>query len=172
MNVNFHVKLGRNLWPFTSKIKDVRRGIKNCICHLSRNIFLNISVTRGGMTLKIYLKVKRDERISKKKNVYIKGRIYHLWPYTSTVSNCQMAHQNWKCPTEMKSKGHLTHWEQETFVKHWCPLPSPTYENMLHLHVWRWPTDLNIDRDHLLIKSCLPTKFEGSGADCIELSVA
>ena len=83
-----------------------------------------------------------------------------------------MAHQNWKCPTEMKSKGHLTHWEQETFVKHWWPLPSPTYKNMLHLHVWPWPTDLNIDRDHLLIKSYLPTKFEGSGADCMELSVA
>ena len=38
-------------------------GIKGRICHLSRNIFLNISVTRGGMTLNIYLKVKRDERI-------------------------------------------------------------------------------------------------------------
>ena len=43
------------------------------------------------------------------------------------------------------------------FVKH---PPSPTYENRLDL----WPTDLNIDRDHLLIKDYLPTKFEASGA--------
>ena len=27
-----------------------------------------------------------------------------------------------------------------------------------------WPTDLNINRDHLLIKDYLPTKFEASGA--------
>ena len=27
-----------------------------------------------------------------------------------------------------------------------------------------WPTDLNIDRDHLFIKDYLPTKFEASGA--------
>ena len=26
-----------------------------------------------------------------------------------------------------------------------------------------WPTDLNINRDHLLIKDYLPTKFEASG---------
>ena len=29
-----------------------------------------------------------------------------------------------------------------------------------------WPTDLTINRDHLLIKDCLPTKFEASGAKC------
>ena len=29
-----------------------------------------------------------------------------------------------------------------------------------------WPTDLNINRDHLLIKDYLPTKFEASGAKC------
>ena len=29
-----------------------------------------------------------------------------------------------------------------------------------------WPTDLNIDRGHLLTKDYLPTKFEASGAKC------
>ena len=29
--------------------------------------------------------------------------------------------------------------------------------------LWPWPTDLNINRDHLLIKDYLPTKFDGSG---------
>ena len=29
-----------------------------------------------------------------------------------------------------------------------------------------WPTDLNINRDHLLIKDYLTTKFEASGAKC------
>ena len=29
-----------------------------------------------------------------------------------------------------------------------------------------WPTDLNFNRDHLLIKDYLPTKFEASGAKC------
>ena len=29
-----------------------------------------------------------------------------------------------------------------------------------------WPTDLNINRDHLLTKDYLPTKFEASGAKC------
>ena len=29
--------------------------------------------------------------------------------------------------------------------------------------LWPWPTDLTIDRDHVLIKDYLPTKFEASG---------
>ena len=29
-----------------------------------------------------------------------------------------------------------------------------------------WPTDLNVNRDHLLIKDYLPTKFEASGTKC------
>ena len=32
--------------------------------------------------------------------------------------------------------------------------------------LWPWPTDLNINRGHLLIKDYLPTKFEASGAKC------
>ena len=32
------------------------------------------------------------------------------------------------------------------------------------LDLWPWPTDLVINRDHLLIKDYLPTKFEASGA--------
>ena len=38
------------------------------------------------MTLKFYLKMKRDKKISKKRKK-VKGRIYHLRPYTSTASN-------------------------------------------------------------------------------------
>ena len=30
--------------------------------------------------------------------------------------------------------------------------------------LWPWPTDLNINRGHLLIKDYLPTKFEACGA--------
>ena len=30
--------------------------------------------------------------------------------------------------------------------------------------LWPWPNDLNINRDHLLTKDYLPTKFEASGA--------
>ena len=41
------------------------------------------------------------------------------------------------------------------FVKHQCP----HIKNRLD----RWSTDLNSNRDHLLIKEYLPTKFEGSG---------
>ena len=59
--------LNWDLRPFTSKIKYVCRGTECRIYHLLRNIFRNISVTGGGMTLKIYLKVKHDEKISKKK---------------------------------------------------------------------------------------------------------
>ena len=40
--------------------------------------------------------------------------------------------------------------------------PSPTYKKRRDL--WPWPTDLNINRGHLLIKDYLPTKFEASGA--------
>ena len=35
-----------------------------------------------------------------------------------------------------------------------------------------WPTDLNINKGHLLIQDYLPTKFEASGAKHSELSVA
>ena len=31
--------------------------------------------------------------------------------------------------------------------------------------LWPWPTDLNINRGHLLIQDHLPTKFEASGAN-------
>ena len=30
--------------------------------------------------------------------------------------------------------------------------------------LWPWPTDLNINRDHLLVKDYLPTKFEAAEA--------
>ena len=47
-----------------------------------------------------------------------------------------------------------------------APLPqhimtNMTFESDLDL----WPTDLKINRDHLLIKDYLPTKFEASGAN-------
>ena len=32
-----------------------------------------------------------------------------------------------------------------------------------------WPTDLNVNRDHLVIKDYLPTKFEASGAKCSQV---
>ena len=32
--------------------------------------------------------------------------------------------------------------------------------------LWPWPADLSINRDHLLTKDYLPTKFEASGAKC------
>ena len=37
-------------------------------------------------------------------------------------------------------------------------------KNMLDL--WPWPTDLNINKDHLLIMDYVPTKFEASEAKC------
>ena len=40
------------------------------------------------------------------------------------------------------------------------PFPNMTFDLDL------WPTDLKINRDHLLIKDYLPTKFEASGAKC------
>ena len=51
--------------------------------------------------------------------------------------------------------------KQEMFVKHLCPLPqhiriSLTFDPDLDL----WPTDLKINRDHLLIKGYIHTKFE------------
>ena len=57
-----------------------------------------------------------------------------------------------------------------------CKTLMPPFPN-----IWRigltfdldlWPTDLNINMDHLLIKDYLPTKFEGSVARVLELSVA
>ena len=43
------------------------------------------------------------------------------------------------------------------------PPPLPQHKkSRLNL----WPTDLNVNRDHLLIKDYLPTKFEASGAKC------
>ena len=41
-----------------------------------------------------------------------------------------------------------------------APFPQ-LIENRLDI----WPTNLNNDRDHLLIKDNLPTKFEASGAN-------
>ena len=44
--------------------------------------------------------------------------------------------------------------------KTFMPYNFPKYENRLDL----WPNDINISRDHLLIKDYLPTKFEASRA--------
>ena len=40
--------------------------------------------------------------------------------------------------------------------------PSPTFDNSFDL--WPWSTNLNINRDHLLIKDYLSTKIKASGA--------
>ena len=46
----------------------------------------------------------------------------------------------------------------------------PPFPNMrrvgLTFNLDLWPTDLNVNRDHVLIKDYLPTKFEASGAKC------
>ena len=43
------------------------------------------------------------------------------------------------------------------------PLPN-TWRVCLTLNLALWPTDLNINRDHLIIKNYVPSKFEASGA--------
>ena len=43
------------------------------------------------------------------------------------------------------------------------PFPN-TWRVGLSFDLDLWPTDLNVNRDHLLIKDYLPTKFEVSGA--------
>ena len=45
------------------------------------------------------------------------------------------------------------------------PLPQHV-KSRLDLWPALWPTDLNINRDHQLIKDYLPTKFEASWAKC------
>ena len=53
--------------------------------------------------------------------------------------------------------------EQEMFVKHLCPIPKhPSIGFTFDLDLW--PTDLNINRNHLLTNDYLPTKFEAHGA--------
>ena len=44
-----------------------------------------------------------------------------------------------------------------------CETLMPPFPNM-NFDLDLWPTDLKINRDHLLIKDYLPTKFEASGA--------
>ena len=49
-----------------------------------------------------------------------------------------------------------------------CKTQMPPFPNMwrvgLTFDLYLWPTDLNVNRDHLLIKDYLPTKVEASGA--------
>ena len=47
-----------------------------------------------------------------------------------------------------------------------CVLPPKVWETDMTFDLDLWPTDLNINRDHLLIKDYLPTKFGASGAKC------
>ena len=58
--------------------------------------------------------------------------------------------------------------KQQIFVKRLSPPHSPTYENRFDLRPW---PNLNINRDHLLIKDEL-TKYEATGAKMSELSIA
>ena len=43
--------------------------------------------------------------------------------------------------------------------------PSPTYKEQAWPLTLTWPTDLKINRGHVLIKDYLPTKFEASGGN-------
>ena len=45
-----------------------------------------------------------------------------------------------------------------------APLPQHI-KNRLTFDLYLWPTDLKINRNHVLIKDYLPTKFEASGAN-------
>ena len=51
-----------------------------------------------------------------------------------------------------------------------CKTQMPPFPNIrregLTFDLDLWPTDQNVNRDHLLIKDYLPTKFEASGAKC------
>ena len=62
---------------------------------------------------------------------------------------------NTKCPLAILWRGHKNIDVCETLMP---PFPNMTFDLDL------WPTDLKINRDHLLIKDYLPTKFEASGA--------
>ena len=52
------------------------------------------------------------------------------------------------------------------------PTPPPPFPQYIKNRIELWPTDLNINRNHLLIKDHLPTKFEASGAKRSWLLVA
>ena len=58
------------------------------------------------------------------------------------------------------------------FVKHKCPPSENIWTIGLTFDPDLWPTDLSIDRDHLLNKDYLLTKFEAYGECVLELSVA
>ena len=72
----------------------------------------------------------------------------------------------------------MTHHKMIDVSKSWlslnidvCETLMPPFPNMT-FDLDLWPTDLKINRDHLLIKDYLPTKFEASGTKPSELSVA
>ena len=59
-------------------------------------------------------------------------------------------------------------WATIVWNKAVCKTQMPPFPNMwrvgLTFDLDLWPTDLNVNRDHPLIKDYLPTKFEASGA--------
>ena len=80
-------------------------------------------------------------------------------------------------PTDLNiNRGHILikDYLPTKFEAFWVPSLKILGQSVLDLSVaqgevdwhdlWPWPTDLNINRGHLLMKDYLPTKFEDSGA--------
>ena len=57
------------------------------------------------------------------------------------------------------------HWKDEQWL-------NKVWETNMTFDLDLWPTYLNIDRDHLLIKDYLPTKLKLLGQSALEWSVA
>ena len=80
--------------------------------------------------------------------------LYHLHENTNMITSPKMFSDQFFFNIYLK---FIPFKQPEPFVKHLCPT-SRTNVNWLDL----WPTDRNINRDYLLIKDYLPTKFEAS----------
>ena len=119
----------------------------------------DLNINRGHLLMKDYLPTKFEASGAKRSWVISCTRWSKLvWPLTLTFDLL-----TWKSIGVIYSPRTIYLPSLKLLGQSVLELSVAQGEVNWH-DLWLWPTDLKINRDHLLIKDYLPTKFEACGA--------
>ena len=139
-------RFGRLTWPLTLAF-DLLTWLSIEIIYSSSNIYLPSLKLLGQSVLELSVAQYEVD-------------CHDLWPWPLTYwPECQY----WSSTHQGISTYQVWSFRGKALLSY---LLHNVWETEMTFHLDLWPTDLNVNRDHLLIKDYLPTKFEASGAKC------
>ena len=163
---------------------DLTRHFSSALINVttSHNKIINIHYTTMHYPVTVFLFIKEKRYTNNKlHNVSNSIKIFQginesrsiilSWPYTRLYIGTQIVSGNFslhllKHCRKVKSRkyGGINHYNWNIDVCETLMAPFPNLSRIgLTFDLDLWPTNLNIDRNHLLSKDYLPTKFEASG---------